>query len=80
MCAERNAIGNMLTAGENHIRKLVVVMENGELSWPCGSCRELMMQLDENAADIEVLVDYYKHRTISLGKMQKWWGKERWAL
>ena len=80
MCAERNAIGNMLTAGENHIRKLVVVMENGELSWPCGSCRELMMQLDEKAADIEILVDYYKHRTISLGKIQKWWGKERWAL
>ena len=80
MCAERNAIGNMLTAGENHIRKLVGVMETGVLSWPCGSCRELMMQLDEKAADIEILVDYYKHRTISLGKLQKWWGKERWAL
>ena len=38
------------------------------------------MQLDEKAADIEILVDYYKHRTISLGKLQKWWGKERWAL
>ena len=45
MCAERNAIANMLTNGENEIEKVVAVMPDGKVGLPCGACRELMMQL-----------------------------------
>ena len=45
MCAERNAIANMITNGESEIEKVVAVMSNGKLGSPCGACRELMVQI-----------------------------------
>lgn len=56
MCAERNAISTMITAGEFKIAKIVAVNKKGQVLPPCGACREFMMQL-KNASDIEVLVD-----------------------
>lgn len=56
MCAERNAISTMITAGEFETEKVVAVNKKGQILPPCGACREFMMQL-KNASDIEVLVD-----------------------
>ena len=44
-CAERNAIGTMLTNGETHIKAIVSCTEKGVLYPSCGACRELMWQL-----------------------------------
>lgn len=78
MCAERNAMANMLTNGESEIDKIVAVMPDGRVGSPCGACREFMMQLDKNAADIEILVDMDTERTVTLGElMPDWWGQER---
>ncbi|MDR2975801.1 MAG: cytidine deaminase [Streptococcaceae bacterium] len=55
-CAERNAIGSMLTAGEYEITKLVAV-KNGAVILPCGVCREFLMQLSEKSADMEILTE-----------------------
>lgn len=49
MCAERNAIANMLTNGESRILKVVAVMPDGSSGTPCGVCREFMMQLEKKA-------------------------------
>lgn len=57
MCAERNAIANMITNGESQIDKIVAVMPDGRVGSPCGACREYMMQLDKNSGEIEVLLD-----------------------
>ena len=56
MCAERNAVSTMITAGEFEIAKIVAVNKKGQVLPPCGACREFMMQL-KTASDIEVLVD-----------------------
>ena len=78
MCAERNAIANMLTNGESKIQKLVCVMGNGAIGSPCGACRELLMQLDCKSPDIEILVGLSPIRTVRLGElMPDWWGSER---
>ena len=45
ICAERNAIFNMLTCGETEIEKVLAVMPNGKCGAPCGACRELMVQI-----------------------------------
>lgn len=45
ICAERNAIFNMLTCGEDEIRRVLAIMPNGKTGAPCGACRELMVQL-----------------------------------
>lgn len=78
MCAERNAIANMLTNGEHRIKRVAAIMPNGKVGSPCGACREFMMQLHKDHGDIEILLDRETYRTITLGElMPDWWGKER---
>jgi homotetrameric cytidine deaminase len=78
MCAERNAIANMITNGESQIDKLVCVMRNGEVGSPCGACREYLMQLDKDSKDIVILKDRATYETITLGELiPDWWGVER---
>ena len=45
ICAERNAVFNMITNGEQEIDKVICVMDDGSNGAPCGACRELMVQL-----------------------------------
>lgn len=76
MCAERNAIANMITNGESHIVKIVAVMPNGKAGMPCGACREFLMQLDEDAEQIEVLCDYETKKAVELKALiPDWWHK-----
>ena len=78
MCAERNAIANMITNGESRIVKLVCVMGDGRVGSPCGACREMMMQLDKHSAEIEILTDLETLSTVTLGDLvPDWWGSER---
>lgn len=78
MCAERNAIANMITCGESRIDKVVAVMPDGKAGPPCGACREFMMQLDKDSGDIEILIDYESRETVRLRElMPRWWGDSR---
>lgn len=78
MCAERNAIANMITNGESQIDKVVAVMPDGKVGSPCGACREYMMQLDKDSGDIEILLDYENRKTIRLKELiPDWWGQDR---
>lgn len=78
MCAERNAIANMLTYGESQIEKVVAVMPDGKVGSPCGACREYMMQLDRDSGEIEILVDLETQKTVKLKELiPDWWGKTR---
>lgn len=75
ICAERNAIFNMLTCGEDKIRRVLAVMDNGKTGAPCGACRELMVQLmPDKYRDIEVMLDYANGRVVKLGELTpEWW-------
>lgn len=74
MCAERNAIANMITNGESQITKMVAVMPEGKAGMPCGACREFMMQLDKEAGEIEILCDYETKKAVKLKALiPDWW-------
>ena len=76
MCAERNAIANMITNGESQILKIVAVMRDGKVGMPCGACRELMMQLHQSAGEIEILCDYETKKVIQLASLlPDWWSR-----
>lgn len=78
MCAERNAIANMITHGESKIDKVVAIIEDGSVGSPCGACREYMMQLDKDSSEIEILIDYETRKTVKLKDLiPDWWGDYR---
>ena len=45
VCAERNAIFNMITNGEDSIKRVIAIDRDGKAIPPCGACREFMTQL-----------------------------------
>lgn len=75
ICAERNAIFNMITNGEQEIRKVLAIMPSGRTGPPCGACRELMVQLMPGSYQgIEIMLDYGSQRAVSLGELTpEWW-------
>ena len=75
ICAERNAIFNMITNGESEIVKVLAIMPDGKTGAPCGACRELMVQLmPEKYKEIEIMLDYENERITTLGKLTpEWW-------
>lgn len=75
ICAERNAIFNMITNGENIIEKVIAIMPDGKTGAPCGACRELMVQLmPKTYQDIEIMLDYNMGEVVTLGNLTpKWW-------
>ena len=81
MCAERNAIANMITNGENQIIKIVAVMSDGKAGMPCGACREFMMQLDKTSGEIEILRDYETKKVIRLKSLTpEWWSTDKMEM
>lgn len=77
ICAERNAIFNMLTNGEHRIRRVLAVMPDGKSGAPCGACRELMVQLmPQDYGEIEVMLDVESMKTAHLSELTpEWWIK-----
>ncbi len=41
ICAERNAIFNMITNGESEIQRVIAVNWDGKAMPPCGACRPI---------------------------------------
>lgn len=77
ICAERNAIFNMLTNGEQEIDRVLALLPDGSSGAPCGACRELMVQLMPGRYQhIEIMLDHTTGRTITLGEITpEWWIK-----
>ncbi|MBQ8922578.1 MAG: cytidine deaminase [Oscillospiraceae bacterium] len=75
ICAERNAIFAMLTAGEHEIDKVIAILPDGSSGAPCGACRELMVQLmPETYGDIEIMMDMQTGRVMKMAELTpEWW-------
>ncbi len=75
ICAECNAIFNMITQGEHRIRRVVAVNRDKKAMPPCGACRELMAQLmPDDYGKIEIMLDCEKERVVTLGELTpEWW-------
>lgn len=75
VCAERNAIFNMITNGESVIKKVIAIDSDGKSIPPCGACRELMSQImPKDYKNIEIMLDYHNNRVVTLGELTpEWW-------
>ena len=75
ICAERNAMFNMITNGENEIRRVLAIMPDGKTGAPCGACREFMAQLMMGRyQDVEIMLDYENEKIVTLDVLTpEWW-------
>ena len=75
VCAERNALFNMITNGEDAIRRVIAVDRDGNAVPPCGACREFIAQLmPDGYRDVEIMMDCAQNRVVTLGKLTpQWW-------
>lgn len=75
ICAERNAIFNMITNGEYIIKRVLALLPDGTSGSPYGACRELMVQLmPDSYKSIEIMLDYENEKIITLGEITpEWW-------
>lgn len=75
ICAERNAMFNMISNGENRIKRVLAIMPNGKCGAPCGACREFMVQLmADDYKNIEIMLNYETGKTVKLGDITpEWW-------
>ena len=63
ICAERNAMFNMITNGEDKIKRVLAIMPDGNTGSPCGACREFMTQLMPGKYHtVEVMLDYEQEK------------------
>ena len=78
ICAERNAIFNMITNGEQEIDKVLCIMPDGKAGGaPCGACRELMVQLmPKTYGEIQIMMDFESGRIMKMSELcPEWWIK-----
>ncbi len=75
ICAERNAVFNMITNGESIIKRVIAVNWDGKVLAPCGACRELITQfMPKEYKNVEIMLDYENGRIAPLGILTpEWW-------
>lgn len=80
-CAEMNAMGSMMTAGEYRIARIVAVWKNEDgivhVLSPCGNCRQMMLNMDKENLKAEVILDLDKVVTLEeLLPCHTWYKKQ----
>lgn len=56
ICAERNAIGSAIAAGEKKIKAVAIFSPNQERCLPCGACRQVMHEFSSDDKEFDVIV------------------------
>ena len=70
-----------LYSGQTKIKRIATFRDlppSGNLSIPCGACREFIMQLSVENSETEIITDYKTRSTITLGELTPmWWGYDK---
>ncbi len=81
-CAERVAIGKMITDGSEYVIKKIVATWKDEEGYlyvipPCGHCRQMIKETDEKNLETEVILDKDKIEKLKdLLPYHDWWKKQ----
>ena len=75
ICAERNAMFNMISNGEYKVKRVLAILPDGKTGAPCEACREFMVQLmADDYKNIEIMLDYETGKIVKLGDITpEWW-------
>ncbi len=75
-CGEYQAIGNMLTNGENNIKTIVATYLDKKVLPPYGKCREMIYQV--NKSNLDTLVIISKSKKVKLRELLPLRWQEVW--
>lgn len=76
--AEKSAITSMLNAGENKIKRIVILNELEEVILPSIESLEYLIELTDKQEELEILLDYEKKEIVTLKDIiPEWWGTYR---
>jgi len=53
ICAERVAYAKAISDGENNFKAIAIVNNKNEISFPCGACRQFMMEFN---SDVKIIL------------------------
>ena len=56
-CAETNAIGNMITHGDQQIEEALILSSAGTLCPPCGGCRQQLAEFSTDTTMIHLIAE-----------------------
>ena len=54
ICAERNAVGSAIVAGERKIKAVAIYSPNSEYCFPCGACRQVLNEFKDAPEGLDV--------------------------
>jgi len=66
LCAERAAIGNMISAGDKHILAAVIVTAGPNIGRPCGMCLQMIAEFADNDLPIVLAIPETESRVMFL--------------
>lgn len=53
ICAERNAVGSAIAAGDKKIKAIAIYSPNAQYCYPCGACRQVLHEFkSEKGLDV----------------------------
>ena len=70
ICAERIAMGSLISSGKKRIKSLAVVGSSNELCTPCGACRQFMREFMSPDAPI-YLCDSKTKKVVEITNIDK---------
>ena len=56
ICAERNAVGSAIVAGEKTIKAVAIYSPNAEYCFPCGACRQVLNEFKDPQYGLDVVL------------------------
>lgn len=57
ICAERCAIFKAISQGEKYIQAVAIYSPNTDNCYPCGACRQVMIEFQEPNGNIKIITD-----------------------
>ena len=69
VCAERNAIFEMVKNGGKSIKRLVVIGETEKPLSPCGACRQVIAEFGDSSTEIYMFNQKRDYQVVSLNEL-----------
>ncbi|MCP4148750.1 MAG: cytidine deaminase [bacterium] len=69
ICAERNAILQMVADGEREIAELLVIGDTGEFLPPCGACRQVIAEFAKKETPVYMCNNKGDHQKVTVGDL-----------